>query len=151
MLTANVTRRALYLADLVPVFEPEARAWTWAVPRMPEVSSLAEPAFDSLDDLRAEIRRDVYGLVMDFEGLHHFGRQVGQVRWGEFLAADSPATMPRADDPDPWVGENVLAGLFAFDSSFWPVGGPGPVIDRVIARLRRVEVVDRREWVRDQR
>jgi len=142
----------LYLADLLPVLEPEARAWTWAaVQRMPVSSLEMESDFGSLDGLRAEIQRDVYGLVMDFDGLRRFSRQVSQVIWGEFLAADSPATMPRADDSDRWVGEHVLAGLFAFDSSFWLVGGPGPVIDRVIARFRRVEEVDPREWVRDQR
>lgn len=87
---------------------------------------------------------------MNHEQLYRFDRQVVQVVWGEFVAAESPGMLPRPDDASEWVGEHALAGLFAFDSSSWLVGGPGRVIERVAARFEHVEHLDLRQWVRDE-
>lgn len=142
----------LDLPDLLPALEPEARAWTWTVQRMPEdLNLVTDSDFDGLADLNARIHRDPRGLVMSHEQLYWFSRQVVQVVWGEFVAAESPDTLPRPDDPDEWVGDNALAGLFAFDSSYWFVGGPAPVIERVAARFEHVEHLDPRRWIRDAR
>jgi hypothetical protein len=142
----------LDLPDLLPALEPEARAWTWAVQRMPEdLNLVADSDFDGLADLKARIHRDARGLVMSHEQLYWFSRQVVQVVWGEFVAAESPDALPRPDDPGEWVGDNALAGLFAFDSSYWFVGGPAPVTERVAARFEHVEHLDPRRWIRDAR
>jgi hypothetical protein len=144
-------RTFLDLADLLPVLEPEAHGWMWGIQRLPDTSLVAGSEYDSLADLESRIRGGPRGLLLDQEGMYHFDRQVGQVVWGEFLAAESPAALPRPDDPDERVGEHALAGLFAFDSSFWHVGGPAAVIERVAARFERVEHVDPRRWVRAER
>jgi hypothetical protein len=144
-------RTFLDLPDLLPVLEPEARDWMWGIQRLPDVSLAEDSEFASLADLESRIRAGPRGLLLDHEGLYHFDRQVVQVVRGEFLAAESPAALPRPDDPDEQVGEQALAGLFAFDSSYWFVGGPAAVIDRVAARFERVEHVDPRRWVRHER
>ena len=142
----------LDLPDLLPALEPEALAWTWSMQRMPEDLCLVDDSdFDGLADLDARIHGDPRGLVMNHEQMYWFSRQVVQVVWGEFVAADSPATLLSPDDPDEWVGEHALAGLFAFDSSYWFVGGPAAVIERVAARFEHVDDLDPRRWIRDAR
>jgi hypothetical protein len=73
----------LDLPDLLPALEPEARAWTWSMQRMPDDLSLAhDSVFDGLADLDARIHRDPRGLVMSHEQLYWFSRQVVQVVLG---------------------------------------------------------------------
>jgi hypothetical protein len=142
----------LDLSDLLPALEPEARTWTWSVQLTLEDLSLPlDSDFDGLADLDARIHDDPPGLVMSHQQLYWFSRQVVQVVWGEFIAAESHDMLPRPDDPDEWVGEHALAGLFAFDSSYWFIGGPAPVIERVAARFEHVEHLDPRRWIRDAR
>jgi hypothetical protein len=137
----------LDLPDLLPVLEPEARSWTWSIQREMELSVGADWDAD-MSDLVGQIGRDHHGLLLDFDGLVRFGHRVGQVIWGEFLAAESPDALPLATDSDEQVGARALAGLSAFDSSYWLVGGPAPMIDRVVAGFERVEHLDPRHWRR---
>jgi hypothetical protein len=142
----------LDLPDLLPALEPEARAWTWSVQRMPEDLSLVDDSdFDGLADLDDRIHRDPHGLVMDHDQMYWFSRQVVQVVWGEFVAAGSPDALPGPNNTNELVGEHALAGLFAFDSSYWFIGGPAPVIERVAAWSEQVEHLDPRRWIRDAR
>lgn len=148
---ADGGRTFLDLADLLPVLEPEARDWMWGVQRLPDVRLVEDSEFASLTDLGSRIQAGPRGLLLDHEGMYQFDRQVVQVLRGEFLAAESPAALPRPDDPDERVGEQALAGLSACDGSSWLVGGPAAVVERVAARFEQVEHVDPRRWVRDGR
>ena len=142
----------LDLPDLLPALEPEARAWTWSVQRMPEDLSLVDDSdFDGLADLDDRIHRDPHGLVMDHDADVLVQPASGPGRLGEFVAAGSPDALPGPNNSNEWVGEHALAGLFAFDSSYWFIGGPAPVIERVAAWSEQVEHLDPRRWIRDAR
>jgi hypothetical protein len=86
---------------------------------------------------------------MSFEELEQFGGRVRQPVWGEFVAARSEATLPWRTASPADVGREAIAGLglLAFDSSFWLVGGPAVVIDRVVAACSDSEELSSDDWI----
>jgi hypothetical protein len=137
----------LGLPDLLPVFEPEAHAWTWALQQEPEVNGVRE-GFDLHGSmLEDKIEADPeHGLRMSFDDLHRYARGVHQVIWGEFIAAETPAALPLMIDDAATVGQRAVAGLAAIDSAFWIVGGPAHIIERATARFGVVEELAVDEW-----
>ncbi|GAA1840838.1 hypothetical protein GCM10009836_20230 [Pseudonocardia ailaonensis] len=140
----------LDLPDLLTAIWPVARTWTWSMQRMPETSLPEGSAFGSLAEIEARMEGP-RGWVMSFEELYDFSRQVGQIVWGEFLAAERPDQLPRPEDDDVHVAEHAFAGLCAFDSSFWYVGGPARMIQQIEARFDDVEHVGQGHWARADR
>jgi hypothetical protein len=137
----------LDLPDILPLFEPEAHAWTWALQRVPELT--ADPGWDfNLPALENEVGANRRGLQMSFEDLRRFAGRVQQVIWGEFIAAESPSALPTGSADGRTVGQSAVAGLAAIDSSFWLVGGPAELIDRVSERFDAVDEMPVGEWLR---
>jgi hypothetical protein len=109
----------LDLVDLLPVFEPEAHSWTWALQAEPEVTGVREGFELDGSVLEDRIEADPqHGLKMSFEDLQRFARGVHQVIWGEFIAAETPAALPLRVDDAATVGQRAVAGLAAMDSAY---------------------------------
>lgn len=135
------------LPDLLPVLEPEAATWTWAI------QGKLEGFFDENSDvgyswLLAGIEDGPHGHVMGFGGMWAIARAAHQVVWGEFVVAASRGELVGRDHAESRVGEQALAGLCAFDSSFWLVGGPDAMIERVCSTFEQVVEMEPREWRR---
>jgi hypothetical protein len=137
----------LDLPDILPALEPDAHAWTWALRRVPELM-----AFDGWDFnlpvLGQQIEAERRGLTMTFEELQRFARRVHQVIWGEFIAAQSLAALPLRTSDAATVGQRAVAGLAAIDSTYWLVGGPTHIIDRVAGRFDAVDDISVDDWLR---
>jgi hypothetical protein len=137
----------LDLPDLLLSLDPEGYGWTWAIQRVPELTAYEGWDFN-LPALERQIEADHRGLQMTFQELQRFGDRVQQVIWGEFLAAESPNALPRSGDDAAMVGRKAVAGLAAIDSSYWLVGGPAHVVDRVAARFATVDDLSPDNWDR---
>lgn len=137
----------LDLPDLLPHFVPEGHAWTWAIQRQPELT--ADEGWDfNLSVLERDVDRDPRGLQLTFEDLVRFGDRVHQVIWGEFVAAEAPSALPLKSDDAADVGRRAIAGLAAIDSTYWLVGGPDHVVERVAHSFEDVDVLSPDEWLR---
>jgi hypothetical protein len=139
----------LDLPDLLPLLEPDAHAWLWAMQTVPWIT--ADEGWDfNLPVLERDVVAGPRGLSLSFEELLRLGQRVIQVVWGEFVAADRPGEMVTASDDAATVGRRAHAGLAAIDSTYWLVGGPAAVVARFEAKFAEVDVLDPSEWIRGE-
>jgi hypothetical protein len=139
----------LDLPDLLPLLEPDAHAWLWAMQTVPWIT--ANEGWDfNLPVLERDIAAGRRGLALSFEELIRLGQRVNQVIWGEFVAAERSSGIVLASDDAATVGRRAHAGLAAIDSTYWLVGGPAAVVARFEARFAEVDVLDPSEWIRGE-
>ncbi len=135
----------LDLRKVLPAFSPEGHAWRWAIRQEPELSAL--PRWDlNLPFIIEEIERSTRGSTLSFEELERFATRINQVIWGEFVAAEYGGDLPTRAASAAEVGRRAHAGAFAFDSSYWFLGGPSALIDRALDRFADTEEVDPGDW-----
>lgn len=138
----------LDLKEVLAHLEPEARAWRWAIQIQPELT--ADPGWDfSHVELESQIAADPYGLTLSFDDLLRFGHRIDQVIWGEFIASNGVDSLPTRSTSAAEVGRTATAGICAFDSSYWLIGGPATMIDRLAQEFASVDELDPEEWPRD--
>lgn len=137
----------LGLDQLTPLLEPEAHAWTWAVQKPPELWVRDGSDFDAAA-FEQRVMVEPNGVQLSFEAVKSLAAAVGQIIWGELIAASSPANLPRRDDTGREVGRHASAGLAAIDSTFWLVGGPAATITRLAASFNDVDWLTPDDWIR---
>ena len=136
----------LELRDLLPLFVPDAHAWLWSLRTVPEL--VADERWDlNVPFIETAIERGARGMTLSFEELEQFGGRVSQVIWGEFVAARSESALPLRTAAPADVGRDAIAGLLAIDSTFWLVGGPSVVINRVVAAFSNVDELAPGDWI----
>ena len=135
----------LDLVDVLPAFSPDRHAWRWAIRSEPELS--ADPRWDlNLPFIVEQIEQSRRGFTLSFEELEQFAARINQVVWGEFVAADYEGQLPTRAAVPAEVGRSALAGMLAFDSSFWFLGGPAELIERALKRFADTEEVAPDDW-----
>ena len=135
----------LELTDLLPLFVPDGHGWIWSLRTIPEL--VYEERWDlNIPFMFETIERERRGLTMSFEELQQFAGRVSQVIWGEFIAARHPFALSQSSASPAEVGREAIAGLLAIDSTYWMIGGPSAVIERVTARFSKVDVLRPEEW-----
>jgi hypothetical protein len=135
----------LDLDEVLPAFSPEGYAWRWAIRQEPEIS--AETRWDlNLAVITDEIERSHRGFTLSFEELEAFASRIIQVIWGEFVAAEYEGQLPNRTAPAAEVGLRAHAGLLAFDSSYWFLGGPAELIERAEAQFDQTKEVAPEDW-----
>ena len=138
-------RLFLDMRDVLPVFDPDGHAWSWGVREMPDLT--ADERWDlNLPVIETAIATAARGWVLDFSELQAFASRVHQIIWGEFLAAPRPNDLPRKADPPAAAAAVATAGLLAFDSSFWFIGGPDAIIEKAISTFRDTREVGLEDW-----
>src|SRR3954447_21163150 len=135
----------LDLADVLPIFDPDGFAWSWGVREMPELT--ADERWDlNLPVIEKAIANNPRGWVLSFDDLKGFASRVQQIIWGEFLAGPAPNALPRKVEAPPVAAAKATAGLLAFDSSYWLLGGPDATIEKALRTFQNTREVNVEDW-----
>ena len=125
------------LADILSVLAPESEAVRWCILDIGEVAPLLEPYREWSD--HESVVDSPTGLELSLAELTAFTALGHQVIDGIFVGFTGSA--PRRDDDDAAIiaCAEILAAVI--DSSFWLIGGPTAVLERVSAAFGPVEQV----------
>jgi len=127
----------LTMAEILEPLRPEADGVVWSILDLGEVVP-GDQGGSEIASLQERVYASPTGLQVSFAELCTFAASVRQVVDGLFVGCADPAVLPRRHDTDPVIAERADCLVAAVDSSFWLVGGPDAVAERVDGRFRLV-------------
>jgi hypothetical protein len=127
----------LTMAEVLAPLSPDADELAWSILDLGEVVPQDDSDLD-LGDVEERVFASPTGLQLTFGELTDFAARILQVIDGLFVACTDAASLPRRHDTDPVIAERADFVVAAVDSSFWLVGGPDAVLDRINERFRLV-------------
>ena len=126
--------------DVFDALLPEAATLVWALSDADWVVA-KEGSPLNVDRLQGEVAAGRSGLVLGWAELRGLLDNVLQVIDGTFVAChDRESIPPRSADHEELVGKAEMV-VTAFDSSYWLVTAPDPVVARLIDRFPGTETV----------